>query len=284
MIRRLKRLSRMALFLAADCLDTGAGTPVSSIFMGTGWGAQSETHDFLTRLFAFDEQFPSPTDFIGSVHNAPAGQVAIMAGATGANITTSGGNFSFEQALLSAELMLGKDEQALVLAADETHPQFTPLLDASVDEKTFPADGGGCLRVGYGGKDALCTVKLVYYASADRGMESVLHSMGGTEEVRQRCALVLAGLPGEVCLQAEQQLQEFLAISRLDVPVIKYRELVGEFASASAVAAILAVSLLGIKEIPSSLSGCDSLPLEKDQSILVLGLGEMLSAMEFLRP
>src|SRR5665811_766584 len=94
----------------------------SSIFVGTGWGALSETYDFLTRLADSGEQFPSPTDFVGSVHNGPAAQAAIMFGATGANITTSGGDYSFEQALLAAELMMkGGSESCLVLGADEGH-------------------------------------------------------------------------------------------------------------------------------------------------------------------
>ena len=285
-IRRLKRLSRMALFLAAETLDGGGKPPVSSIFMGTGWGALSETHDFLTRLFETGEQFPSPTDFVGSVHNGPASQAAIMFGATGANVTTSGGDFSFEQALLSAELMLSSKGRALLMGADEAHPQLTPLLDPSVDEDTPPADGGGCLFVGRGQQDALCTVNLLYYGAADTGgaMEFLLHSLGGRNELRKRCALVLAGLPGAVRPKAEQQLQEFLARSGLRVPVVRYRELTGEFAAASAVAATLAVNLSANGEIPSGLSGNVSLPLAPHHTILVLGLGDMLSIMEFSRP
>ena len=122
----------MALALACGAKEN-AGTDrqqLDSVFMGTGWGALSETHDFLKRLNESGEQFPSPTDFVGSVHNAPASQVAIMFGATGANITTSGGDYSFEQALLAAELMYdGNGEStALVLGADEGHDSFSPLF------------------------------------------------------------------------------------------------------------------------------------------------------------
>jgi 3-oxoacyl-[acyl-carrier-protein] synthase-1/3-oxoacyl-[acyl-carrier-protein] synthase II len=93
-VRRLKRLPRLALSLAiAAHKDSGEVDAPSSVFFGTGWGALSETYDFLTRLFETDGQFPSPTDFVGSVHNAPAGQIAMQFRSTGANVTTTGGLF-----------------------------------------------------------------------------------------------------------------------------------------------------------------------------------------------
>ncbi|MBU1568870.1 MAG: beta-ketoacyl synthase chain length factor, partial [Proteobacteria bacterium] len=132
LIRRLKRLPRMTLSLAVMA-HTNSGfdeQKPGSVFMGTGWGALSETHDFLERLNSSGEQFPSPTDFVGSVHNGPASQVAIMFGATGPNITASGGDYSFEQALLAADLMISDAViPALILGADEGHEIFSPLLD-----------------------------------------------------------------------------------------------------------------------------------------------------------
>ena len=76
-VRRLKRLPRLALALAMEASESSrlSQTP-SSIFFGTSWGPLSETYDFLTKLYESNEQFASPTEFVGSVHNAPAGQVA----------------------------------------------------------------------------------------------------------------------------------------------------------------------------------------------------------------
>ena len=100
----------------------------ASIFFGTGWGPLSETHDFLSKLFESGEQFTSPTDFVGSVHNAPAGQAAIWLKATGANMTVTGGDYSFEQALFAAALAAGDGETLLVMGADEHHDtSFAPV-------------------------------------------------------------------------------------------------------------------------------------------------------------
>jgi 3-oxoacyl-(acyl-carrier-protein) synthase len=143
-VRRLKRLPRLALSLAtAAHQSSGCRVAPAMVFLGTGWGALSETYDFLTRLYETGDQFPSPTDFVGSVHNAPAGQIALQFQATGANITTSGGDYSFEQALLAAHL-LTRDvhESGFVIGVDESHPDLSRLFDRSVRTDKILSDGG----------------------------------------------------------------------------------------------------------------------------------------------
>ncbi len=133
LVRRLKRLARMALLLGSTAhQDSDGHNAPSAIFMGTGWGALSETWDFLHGLEQSEEKFPSPIDFVGSVHNGAAGQLAMLFQATGANVTTSGGDHSFEQALLAAEALLEPGQSALLAAADEGHPSLSPLLDPSI--------------------------------------------------------------------------------------------------------------------------------------------------------
>ena len=94
--RRLKRLSKMGLSLGMDAFeDAGGRKEPGAVFFGTGWGALSETHDFLKNLYETNERFSSPTDFMGSVHNATAGRIAIKFNAKGPHITTTGGESSF---------------------------------------------------------------------------------------------------------------------------------------------------------------------------------------------
>ena len=144
-VRRLKRLSRMGLSLAtAASENAGNHKEPGSVFFGTGWGGLSETHDFLKALYETDERFSSPTDFMGSVHNATAGRIAVKFSATGPNITTTGGDYSFEQALMSAHLMATEqDKPVLVMGADEFHPELSGVFDASVAKTQTPSDGGG---------------------------------------------------------------------------------------------------------------------------------------------
>ncbi len=54
----------------------------------------------------------------------------------------------------------------------------------------------------------------------------------------------------------------------IDVPVIHYRKFTGEFASASAVAAVMATQLLESGEIPAG------------KEVLILGFGKTQTAMQ----
>jgi len=289
MVRRLKRLPRMTLSLAIGAHnDSACEAKPSSVFMGTGWGALSETYDFLTRLTDSREQFPSPTDFVGSVHNGPAGQAAIMFGATGANITISGGDYSFEQALLAADLLIGEGkESCLVLGADEGHQVLSPLLDPSIAPGTLLADGGGAFCLSRKTEGAQCLVRIPFYQrSATEGcINSLIEALGGVQTLKSKYALLLAGIPAAVREEGEGQLARFMEQSGLKAPVIRYRKFAGEFASASAVAAVMAVSFLASGKIPGPLVSGDAPALESNKNaILVLGLGRYLSAMEFSRP
>jgi 3-oxoacyl-(acyl-carrier-protein) synthase len=287
LIRRLKRLPRMTLSLAiAAHACSGQETTPASIFMGTGWGALSETHDFLSRLTESEEKFPSPTDFVGSVHNAPASQAAMLFGATGPNITTSNGDYSFEQALYCADLFTDSAEDtALVLGADEGHEVFSPLFDASISGQTTLADGGGALCLSRTTEGDWPCVRIPFYAHSrmDDVITALVKSLGGRQALADSCALVLAGIPAAMRDTAEQQLAAFLARANLSTPVVRYREIVGEFASASAAAAGLAASCVTAGRIPQSMSRGHEIRLKDGATVLVLGLGEYLTAMEFSR-
>lgn len=290
-VRRLKRLPRLTLALAEQAHShADQSPPVESIFMGTGWGALSETYRFLTRLFETDEQFPSPTDFIGSVHNAPAGQAAMMFNATGANVTTTGGDVSFEQALMAAELVCGGDT-ALVIGADEAHDKFSPLLDPSVGENGHLSDGGGALLVKPGSKPGGVSIHLAHYEPADDPADDIAHglavtidgvidSLGSADRLHSRIGFILAGIPAAQRTQGDRQLDQFRERTRFTGPVIDYRPIIGEFASASAVAAVLSARFTAEGVIPGGLSSDDqTLPLN-GKGGLVLGLGRWVTAME----
>lgn len=287
LIRRVKRLARLALLLASTAVDETGGTKrPSAVFMGTGWGALSETYDFLDRLTASAEQFPSPIDFVGSVHNGPAGQVATLFKATGANVTASGGDYSFEQALLAAQSLLEDTGQsALLLGADEGHEPLSALLDPSIDAPPL-ADGGGALSINRDPEGARCLVRLPFYqrGRGDELPDRLIAALGGVASIRRDYAAVFAGVPAGMRDQGNRQLEDFLGRIGKGLPVCRYREFTGEFASASAVAAVMAVSYLEAGAIPGVLVGGDDIPLEPGRKLLVLGTGGCLTAMEFFRP
>jgi 3-oxoacyl-[acyl-carrier-protein] synthase-1/3-oxoacyl-[acyl-carrier-protein] synthase II len=282
-VRRLKRLPRMALALAsAACPGQVYVNRPDSVFFGSGWGTLSETHDFLARLFETGDRFSSPADFIGSVHNAPAGQVGIEFKATGPNVTMTGGDATFEQALTSAALLAEKDA-LLVMGADEYHPEWSPLFDLSV-VMSIPSDGGGALWLKRSNATEGPRIHPVFHGSGKRNghvVEELAECLNAEEPIVQRFAAVMAGLPAAQFRESRQQLDKFLALTGFCGPVLDYRRWLGEFASASAVAAVLGVSFVRKGEIPAALNNGNVLSLDC-RGILCLGMGDYVSAVEIL--
>ena len=285
-VRRLKRLPRLALALAKEASESSrlSQTP-SCIFFGTSWGPLSETYNFLTKLYESNEQFASPTEFVGSVHNAPAGQVAMTLKATGPNITTTGGDYSFEQALLAASLTVrGNDDIVLVMGADEHHQVLSPLFDKSVEISSNPSDGGGALIMHKREKASGLRIAFIFFENTSNNpsiVQSLLNHLGESDEIRSKYGAVFAGMPARERANCEKQLNEIISAVGFSSPVIDYRKFTGEFGSATAVAAALAVRFVQDGKIPSYLSDGMEIPL-KGKGILLLGLGSFLTAIEVL--
>jgi 3-oxoacyl-[acyl-carrier-protein] synthase-1/3-oxoacyl-[acyl-carrier-protein] synthase II len=274
-IRRLRRLPRLALSLAAAACD---GQAVESVYFGTGWGALSETDRFLTRLFESGERYPSPTDFVGSVHNAPAGQIAQAVGAKGANLTLTGSTDAFEQAVLAADISgAGKDGPVLVVGADEAHGRLSPLLAPAA--AGHPADGGGAMLLKRGGTGP--AVSVLFCAGDGRrsgAVEDLLRALKD-RDAGARYGAVLAAIPADTAQAAKAQLEQVGSGCRFSGPVIDYLPWVGQFATASAAAAVLAARWVTDGQIPAALSSSGTATLD-GRGILLIGLGDSITAME----
>ncbi len=283
-VRRLKRLPRLALALATEASESArlSQTP-SSIFFGTSWGPLSETYHFLTKLYESNEQFSSPTEFVGSVHNAPAGHVAMMLNATGPNVTTTGGDYSFEQALLAASLC-DSDHTALVMGADEHHEILSPLFDKSVEISLNPSDGGGALMIRKTEKASGLRIALIFFENTSNNpsiVQSLLHRLGGPEKIRSKYGAFFAGMPAGERAICEKQVREIISAADFNGSVVDFRKYTGEFGSATAAAAALAVRFVQNGKIPGYLSGGAEILLN-GKGILLLGLGRFLTAIEVL--
>ena len=288
-IRRAKRLTRIALALADQvCAHDVQARKFDQLLLGTGWGALSETHDFLTRLFESEYQFPSPTDFIGSVHNAPAGQIAQFYGIKGANVTTSGGDYAFEQAFLSAELLhTGQAQNSLVIGVDEAHSHLSTLFDPSCPNPHDLADGGGALILSKTKKGLGVTIDLPFYGQChavdkfDASIQRLIGRLNGIKEIQQKYAAIFVGIPFGCKSLAKKQLSIFQAKTDFKGPLMNYRNLVGQFAGAASIAAVLAVHWVKTRSIPAKLFQKQNISLN-EKGILILNFGEAITAMRIL--
>ncbi len=284
-VRRLKRLSRMVAALSREAvLSAGITDSVSDIFFGTGWGSLTETNDFLTRLYANQEKLSSPMDFAGSVHNAPAGQAALMLGAKGANMTLTGENDSFEQALAAAWLMGPENQDPfLVLGADEGHSRLSVLFDPSAAMSGSLADGGGGFLLTRASTEILVQPAFAPQTNdLKTGAESLVETLGGPEAISQHFGVIFAGIPAAHADSGLQLIEQFLAIIGTKLPVVYYRKYTGQFASASAAAAGLGFGCMQKGFIPAGTAGTGQVDLGR-KGILILNSGKPLTAVEMFR-
>lgn len=118
--RRLCRMVQMALIAARRSHKPDPAHRLA-VAIGTGLGCLEEGSVFIENLISKDERSPMPSRFSGSVHNAPAAQVAIDLGARAMNCAPTAGEISFESALWQGvrQLMADETDTVLVGAVDE---------------------------------------------------------------------------------------------------------------------------------------------------------------------
>jgi 3-oxoacyl-[acyl-carrier-protein] synthase II len=126
-LRRIDKFSRMALlasFLAVENAggELGDRTRVAVVF-GTGHGPLQTTFEFQETILTGGDKCASPTAFAGSVHNAPASQVAIAMQLEGPCQTITAFDHTAAGALLTAQAWLseGLADRVLVGLGDEFH-------------------------------------------------------------------------------------------------------------------------------------------------------------------
>lgn len=143
LIRRMSRVVKMGTAAAIACLREAGLEQPGAILTGTTYGCLEDTEQFLHKLVAQNEEMLAPTAFIQSTHNTIGGQIALMLQCHAYNNTFVHRAFSFEHALLDAMLLLRENEapNALVGGLDEiTDSLYHVLSRFDLYKKT--ADAG----------------------------------------------------------------------------------------------------------------------------------------------
>jgi len=128
--RRMSRLTRMAVAVAADCCRRAA-VPASDVpvVFASRHGEMGATVELLEQLSAGDAL--SPMGFSGAVHHTPLAYFSMAMGNRRASRAVAGGEASFCAGFLDAAGLLGEADTPFVLlvAADETLPApFSGLI------------------------------------------------------------------------------------------------------------------------------------------------------------
>lgn len=120
-LRRMSKAIRMGIGASKICLQEAGLERTDAISVGTAFGCLQDTELFLAKMVAQNEQMLTPTAFIQSTHNTVAGQIALLTGCNGHNLTYAHRGHSFEHAMINAQLYLDdhKDDSILVGGIEE---------------------------------------------------------------------------------------------------------------------------------------------------------------------
>lgn len=115
MLRRMSKILRMGVAAGIRALkDAGIEQP-DAVATATALGCTQDTEKFLTDMIQMEEQTLSPTAFIQSTHNTIGGQIALLLGLHGYNMTYTQRGASFESALMDTMMLIESGEAGNVL-------------------------------------------------------------------------------------------------------------------------------------------------------------------------
>lgn len=118
-LRRMSRVLKMGLAASLKCI-ADSGIKVSGpIVTGTGKGSLQDTEKFLKEIVTYKETALNPTPFIQSTYNSVNGLIALQQKCTAYNNTFVHRGFSFENALLDSMMLLQEGEDHVLTGAFE---------------------------------------------------------------------------------------------------------------------------------------------------------------------
>ena len=129
-LRRMSKVIRNGIVSGKIALADAHLNMPDAILTGTGLGCVTDTEKFLLKLIENKEELLTPTSFIQSTHNTLGGSIAIGLACHNYNMTYVHRGFSFETALLDAQLMMENREinNCLVGGFDEMTDMHSQLL------------------------------------------------------------------------------------------------------------------------------------------------------------
>ncbi len=240
--RRMGRMGHMAL-IAARRSHTPDPAQRLAIMMGTGMGCLEEGAIFIENLISKDEKSPMPSRFSGSVHNAPAAQVAIDLGARAMNSAPTAAEISFESALWIGMIQLaaGETDVALVGAVDELnkYPLAIGKRWGFWTERTIPGEGAAVAGLARTGDTPakLASVTAVRLGRYRRPFDAKREARWISDSIDlKKVDVVLTGAKGWPELD-DKYADVFEELSKQSGRALEhqtYKQLCGEFHSASA--------------------------------------------------
>lgn len=129
-IRRMAKVVKNGIVASAMAMKEANVSTVDAIITGTGMGCIEDSEKFLKAIIDNKEAFLTPTSFIQSTHNTVGAQIALGLQCKAYNLTYVNASVSFESALLDAKMKMEEQEANTILVGgiDENADYTTSLF------------------------------------------------------------------------------------------------------------------------------------------------------------
>lgn len=114
-IRRMAKGVKNGIVASAMAMKEANVAIVEAIITGTGMGCIEDSEKFLKAIIVNKEEFLTPTSFIQSTHNTVGAQIALGLQCKAYNLTYVNASVSFESALLDAKMKIEEEEANTIL-------------------------------------------------------------------------------------------------------------------------------------------------------------------------
>lgn len=264
-LRRMSKSVRMSIGAMSPFI---ADLKFDGVIIGTANAGMEESGKFLDQLVEYDEDTLSPGNFVLSTSNAIAAQISLMFGNTGYNNTHVAKGHAFENAILDAAMLLGENpESVFILGGVDEIASNNYLLDKQsgwfksgiADDHDFyeansrgsiPGEGAALFTVSKQSEGALAQIRAMEMISTDSMDELAERVQQFIGRMSAKPGLLLSGENGNSDTLPYIDIVEEIIGS--EVPVARFKNLSGEYPTASAFAVWMAVELLsGQMELPS---------------------------------
>jgi len=269
--RRLSRIIKMGITSALISVKEAGISNPGAIITGTGLGCVEDTEKFLMTMLDNNETLLNPTNFMQSTYNTISSQIAIILKCFNYNSTYVHRGFSFESALIDAMDLIetGEADSALVGGIDEfteNHFKVTSLLGEwrqqtennlelfkNPGKGSIPGEGSvfvtltnNIMPSSYARLSGLKTV----YKPADKQLifDSVAELLAENQLSASDIDLLVLGLNGDAESDGVYySLQEKMFA---DVAIAGFKNLCGEYHTASAFGFWLAANIIKRQFVP----------------------------------
>lgn len=282
-LRRLGHVQKMAITASSAALQNLSAHPESqervAITVGTGSGALRETMRFLENMITNEERQPKPTYFINSVHNSIASQIAMTFGFKEEVHTFTQDAISFDLALWQALniLHLGRTNHVLTCGVDELNPfvlcfgerymwwqkeamPLSPMAEDRTKRGTIAGEGAAAFLLSRPGAFAeankvarllimdIRPLSNTYLKNLDTAQEVAFinKAIAKADYTVSDVDFFLFGANGNAALDASYiEIERALsAVKGRNIRYGVYKQLCGEYCTASALGLAIALSIL----------------------------------------